>query len=258
MIRTDLHFHSALSSDASGTLEEVAVALVENKIQFAALTNHIPEIHKHIWYGDCDSILNIKKERDLVCEKYGINLLIGAEIDVISNSGLIGAPQSLIDEFEFVVSGVHRYPSIMRNSEGRVGRPLVNKDSMHYGLAEYFALSVGILRNPGVDVLAHPLWGLDFLYPEEFAESCRDEFPEIYIRDIMKIAAEENTAIELNSAEVHLMGEKWFYYGDQFGTKYSIGSDAHSPKRVGDIEKSLQVADKYGLDESRFIKGNER
>jgi putative hydrolase len=126
---------------------------------------------------------------------------------------------------------------------------------MHYGLPEYYAISVGLLRNPDVDVLAHPLWGLDFLYPAEYKESCRDEFPEIYIRDIMKIAAEENKAIELNSAEVGLLSEKWFYYGREFGTKYSIGSDAHLPERIGDIEKSIEVANKYGIDDDKFITG---
>lgn len=258
MIRTDLHFHSELSSDASGTFEEIALALVEQKIEFAALTNHIPEIPGHIWYGDCDAVSKLKSERDKVADKYGVNLLIGAEIDVIDNSGTLAAPQSFIDELEFVVSGVHRYPNVTRNHEKHTQRPLRNMDSMHYGLAEYFAISIGLLRNPNIDVLVHPLYALDFLYSEEYKDSCIDEFPEIYIRDIMKIAAEENKAIELNSSVVHRMNEKWFYYGEQYGTKYSIGSDAHSPNRIGNIEKSLKVAEQYGLTEAQFITGRNK
>ena len=251
MPRVDLHIHSDLSSDASGSFAEVAAALADRKIATAALTNHIPELSGRVWYGDCDSISKLKLERDRLEDEHGLRILVGAEIDVIDSTGRLAAPTALVEEFEHVVSGVHRYPGMMRHDSGR---PVTTgKDSTHYGPAEYYAISEGLLRNPLVNVLAHPLYAIDYLYPKEQKKLAFESFPDIYVREIMRIAAEEGKAVELNAADVSKMDERWFHFGDEYGTAYSLGSDAHGLDRVGEIGPALDAVERYGIPDDRIM-----
>ena len=250
----DLHIHSHHSSDATSSLDEIARIAAEKKMDIIAITNHIPEIAGHIWYGDCDSIAKLKHERDGLEDTHQLKILIGAEIDVIDTTGALAYPSSNLSEFEFIVSGVHRYPNITRGADKKQSsRPFPNQDSMHYGIAEYYRITEGILRNPHVDVLAHPLYAFSFLFTDEMKPNAISMFPEIYIREIMKLAAQEGKAVELNAAEVHLMNDLWFKYGDEFGTRYSIGSDSHKPQTVCEIQASLDVMKKYGISDERII-----
>ena len=250
----DLHIHSNHSSDATSTLDEIAQIASEKKMDVIAITNHIPELAGHIWYGDCDSIIKMKQQRDALEDQHQVRILIGAEIDVIDTTGALAYPSTNLSEFEFIVSGVHRYPITTRGTDKmHFTRPFPNQDSMHYGIAEYYRITEGILRNPHVDVLAHPLYAFSFLFTDELKPNAVSMFPEIYIREIMKLAAMEGKAVELNAAQVHLMNELWFQYGDEFGVQYSIGSDSHKPQTICDVRKSLEVIEKYHIGEERMI-----
>ncbi len=251
MPKVDLHIHCNLSSDGSGTFAEVAEVLAGKGIATAALTNHIPELSGRIWYGECDSISKLKAQRDCLEDKHGLRILVGAEIDVIDNSGRLAAPTALIEELDHVVSGVHRYPGMMRLD---TGQPVTTgRDSTHYGPAEYYAISEGLLRNPLVKVLAHPLYAIDYLYPKEQKKLAFETFPDIFVREIMRIAAEEGKAVELNSSDVSKMDERWFHFGDEYGTTYSLGSDAHGLDRVGEIGPALEAVEKYGIAHDRIM-----
>src|SRR3989339_409603 len=139
MRKIDLHIHSNLSSDALPTMEEVFLKLKREKAAIGALTNHIPEIPGHLWYGGCGAVTRLKKMRDTLEDRYGVRLLIGAEIDLINDAGKLAAPDALIKEFELVLSGVHRFPSLTRYHSGkRDHRPVTNRDSAHYGVAAYY------------------------------------------------------------------------------------------------------------------------
>ena len=254
MKRIDLHIHSNHSSDAMSTIAEIAQIATEKKMDIIAITNHIPEIAGHIWYGDCDSIAKMKRERDALEDKHQLRILIGAEIDVIDTTGALAYPSTNLSEFEFIISGVHRYPNTTRGADKKQStRPFPNQDSMHYGIAEYYRITEGILRNPYVNVLAHPLYAFSFLFTDEMKPNAISNFPEIYIREIMKLAASEGKAVELNASEVHLMNDLWFQYGDAFGTRYSIGSDSHKPQTVCEIQPSLDAMKKYGISEDHII-----
>lgn len=244
-LKTDYHIHSANSSDAEAPLEAVVAKLKAEGVTSAAITDHIPELPGHVWYGRCGAVTALKKKRDQLEDQYGLRLFIGAEIDVIDSSGRLAAPDALAREFEIVISGVHRYPTLTR--------PFPNKDSAHYGPPEYYAISEGVLRNPLVTVLAHPGWAFDRLFPEENKALAGECFPEIYKREIMRIAAEEGKYIELNSAEIHLMDEAWFAFGREFGTRYSMGSDAHTLQNIGSVEPSLHAVEKYKIPLNKIL-----
>jgi len=124
---------------------------------------------------------------------------------------------------------------------------------MHYGPAQYYAITEGILKNEQVTVLAHPLFAYDFLFPPHKKAEAIRSFPEIYKREIMRIAAEEGKAVELNSDDIDRMDDAWFSFGQTYGTMYSIGSDAHSLKHVGDVKKSYEYVQKYKIPEERII-----
>ena len=245
MPKTDYHIHSNNSSDAEANLEDIVVKLKAEGVTSAAITDHIPELPNHTWYGKCGAITELKKKRDRLEDQYGLKLFIGAEIDVIDNSGRLAAPDTLVREFEIVISGVHRYPTLTR--------PLPNRDSLHYGPAEYYAISEGVLRNPLVTVLAHPVWAFDKLFPTEDLSRAEALFPEIYKREIMRLAAEEGKYVELNSDEVHRMDEAWFSFGREFGTSYSIGSDAHLLKHIGCVERSYNAVDYYKIPNNKLL-----
>jgi len=239
MEKIDLHIHSSLSSDAAPSFEEIFRKLKKEGVTKGALTNHIPEPPGHVWYGDCGAVKKLKKQRDRLEDKYGIRVLVGAEIDVINNNGALALPDAVVSEFEIVISGVHRYPTLMR--------PLPNGESMHYGPAEYYAVSEGVLRNPLVTVLAHPVWAFDKLFPESMQKQANAWFPEIYKREIMRIASEEGKAVELNADEIWRMDDAWFEFGRQYGNTWSIGSDAHKLQFVGCVDVCYEAVKKYGI-----------
>jgi histidinol phosphatase-like PHP family hydrolase len=243
--KIDYHIHSRNSSDGSASLDEIAARLKAAGVTEAAITDHIPELPGHVWYGDVGAVVALKKARDRIEDQYGFRLFVGAEIDVIDNSGRLAAPEALVREFEIVISGVHRCPTLMR--------PLPNKESMHYGPAEYYAISEGVLRNPLVTLLAHPVWAFDRLFMPEHKDQAVSMFPEIYKREIMRVAAHEGKPVEINDAEIHLMDDAWFAFGKTYGTTYSIGSDGHKLENIGNVDRAYAAVARYNIPASKIL-----
>ncbi len=57
-LKTDLHTHTNLSSDASDSLESMVKAAAGKGLKVLAITNHVPEIPGYIWNGIKSQIPN--------------------------------------------------------------------------------------------------------------------------------------------------------------------------------------------------------
>ena len=60
-------------------------------------------------------------------------------------------------------------------------------------------------------------------------------------------------AIEINSSK-KVPPEEFLSICNSIGTKFSLGSDAHRKEEVGNIEWSLSMIEKLGIDKKSIIK----
>ena len=67
-----------------------------------------------------------------------------------------------------------------------------------------------------------------------------------------KAAADYGTYIEINAKKTHLRDEELADIAAKTSARFVIGSDAHSPARVGEISLAEELIARTGLDERRI------
>ena len=94
---------------------------------------------------------------------------------------------------------------------------------------------IEVIRNNPVDVITH----LNFCVFADAAE-------------VAKAAADYGTYIEINAKKTHLRDEELADIAAKTSARFVIGSDAHSPARVGEISLAEELIARTGRDERRI------
>ena len=71
-------------------------------------------------------------------------------------------------------------------------------------------------------------------------------------RAVAKACRERGTAMEINCGHDHTTVE-YLRIAAEEGVQFVIGSDAHSPERVGDFAKGIRLAKAAGLSPEQII-----
>jgi putative hydrolase len=201
----DLHIHS-IYSDGTATIDQIARKAKERGLKVIAIVDHSLE-HKK---GITEEKLK-QRQRDIERAKdiYGIEILSGIECGILPN-GEIALPNF---EFDLVVASIH---DLLRTEEYyyRIRRCLEkNGDKIH--------------------VLGH-------LHSDVF--SCGRDFSQDV--EIIDLLIEHDVAIEINSLH-HAPPIDFLDMCSGKNLKYSIGSDAHSLERVGDVKWCFEMAKRF-------------
>jgi DNA polymerase (family X) len=210
-IKGELHAHSTYS-DGRNSLSEMAAAARARGYRFFTFTDHSQSLgvtggmSPEDWRRQRDELARVRAEfPDLL-------ILQGAEVEVRAD-GTLDYPDELLAEMDVVVAAVH--------VSHRQPREQITQRALN------------ALRNPHVDILAHPSGRL----------LGRREPSEVDLDQVLQVAAETGTVLEINSHPMRLdLDDVHARRAVELGVPLAINTDAHSPGDMEYLEYGIEVA----------------
>ena len=235
LTRMDIHVHNKYSSDAKGSTEDVLKEACRKNLEYLAFTNHVPP--DPTWLHD------LKREVEELKDKYEAEVLVGAEIGIRDVDGNLFISPKYLSEPDFVLAADHILPGVSyKYSNGIYFKdPLLENFTKEEVIEKWFKSIVKAIESRLVDAVAHIGW---VIVQEHVVESLK-EVPSEYKKTIAEKAAEYNVFIEVNTG-AQLPDEELIKYCLREGAKLVLGSDAHEPSVVGEIEWGLKLLSRLG------------
>lgn len=211
----ELHTHSTWS-DGQGTIEEMAASASRRGYRFLGITDHSQSLA--VANGlDHRRLVAQRSELAAASSRIGLPLFAGAEVEVLSD-GSLDYPDAVLAELDVVVGSLH----------GGLRQPR----------AKLADRQLRTLRNPHVDILAHPSGRLlerreggDFDWDLTFTT-----------------AAETGTALEINADPARLdLDPTLARQAAEAGCLITINSDSHWVDGFDMVEFGVMMARKAWL-----------
>ena len=158
----DAHTHTIASGHAFNTILEMAKAAAEKNLTMLGITEHT-----ECMPGSCHRVYftNLKV---LDREMFGVEMLFGAELNIIGYDGKLDIPEWIIKKLDITVASIHNLCLGAGTKEQNT------------------AAIINTIKNPLVDIIGHPDDGM---------------FPMDYL-PIAKAAKEHNTLLEVNNSSL--------------------------------------------------------
>lgn len=196
-IRGDLHLHTK-ASDGNNSIEEMAIAAKALGYEYIAITDHTRSTRIARGLTSRETLASIKKIKVLNRKISGIELLAGAEVDILPD-GRLDLPDEVLRELDLVLVSVH--------SNFKMSREKMT------------ARVIRALQNKYVHILAHPTGRLI---------NEREPY-EIDLEAVLKAAKQNNVAVEINAHPQRLdLTDLYCRRAKELGVKVAISTDAHS------------------------------
>jgi len=222
-IRGVIHAHSTWS-DGKYSIKEMAEACMERDYEYLGITDH----SKTAAYAGGLSVEEIKQqweEIDQLNEEFksaGKDFVIfkGIESDILAD-GSLDYDDDILEGFDFVIASVHQSLNMPRQ---------VMMERMR-----------NAIKNPYTRILGHPTGRL----------LLKRNGSDLDLNELVALAAEHNTAIEIN-ANPRRLDLDWRFGNKarEVGMMTSINPDAHTTDGIDDIPYGVRIArkGKYGKD----------
>lgn len=214
-IKLDVHTHTVASGHAFSTLQEMARAAADKKLQILGITEHAPSVP-----GTCAPIyfrnLHVVPRR-----MYGVELLLGAELNILDYQGTVDLGEAYYPMLDVKIAGIHS----LCYTPGTIDE---NTSAM-----------IGAIRNPHVNIISHPGDGTAL----------------IHFEPVVKAAKEYHTLLEINNSSLNPVRKKVSARANnleiltlckQYEVPVILGSDAHISfdiARYDHIYELLQLAE---------------
>lgn len=220
-LQGDLHDHTDLSGDGRQTLDDLVDAVVGRGLRYLAITDHAEDLR--INGVSREAMLEQRTTlRALEQQRGDIRLLHGAELN-IGVDGSLDYDDDFLAGFDWLVASVHSH----------FARPV----------AEQTARIVAALRHPSVTAIGH-LTG---------RKLGRRPGIELDIEQVLDVAAETGTAIEINAALARLDAPATVIReGARRGVTFVISTDAHGIEELDRARFGVAQARRGRLDRDRI------
>lgn len=218
----DVHTHTIASVHAYSTLREMITAAKEKGLQLIGIADHAPSMPGafHEFY-----FCNFRVIRP---EAYGIDVVMGAELNIIDSTGSVDLKEHLLSTLDYAIASLHDV----------CFRPGTREHNT--------AALIGAMRHPKVKIIGHPD---NPLYPVDFDA-------------LAKAAREHHVLLEANNSSYtpnrgrdgsrELAGEM-LAACKKYGTMVILGSDAHIDLDVGNHQYAQEMIAKYDFPEELVI-----
>ena len=215
-IRGDLHMHTT-ASDGKASLEEMIATAQSRGLKYIAITDHSQRVSMANGL-DPQRLRAQWAEIDRLREGLeGIIVLKGIECDILEKGGM-DLPDDVLAEADWVIASVHYGQK--QSSEQITERIL------------------GALKNPHVDILAHPTGRL----------INRREPYAVDMEQVFAAAAEYGKMLELNANPARLdLNDLHCAAAKRLGVPIVISTDAHSTAGFQVMQHGVQQARRGGL-----------
>lgn len=132
-VEIDTHTHTLASGHAYNTLREMASMAAQKGLKGLAITDHAPQMpgSTHVYYFQ-----NLRVVPRIM---YGIELLLGTELNIMNEDGEIDLPQKALEELDIVIASMHTPCFQGERTEETVMRAYEN-----------------VMQNPYIDIIGHP------------------------------------------------------------------------------------------------------
>lgn len=195
-IKLDVHTHTIASGHAFSTLQEMAQAAADKKLQILGITEHAPGIP-----GTCAPIyfrnLHVVPRR-----MYGVELLLGAELNILDYQGTVDLGEAYFPMLDIKIAGIH---SLCYTP----GTPDENTSAM-----------IGAIRNPQVNIISHPGDGTALLHFEPIVQAAKTYHTLLEINNSSLNPVRKKEKARANNLEILSLCK-------QYEVPVILGSDAH-------------------------------
>ncbi len=241
ILSSDYHTHT-IFSHGKGTILENSIIAKEKGLKEIGISDHG---FAHPFFGLTKRKLDkMRAECDDATVKSGVKVLLGIESNIISTSGKVDLKPNLYDKFDIFLAGMHKMVLFKFGTWFSLGIPNLysstfNKKNISKSLIKNNTKAfINVIKNNPVDVITH----LNFCC---FADAV----------EVAKVASDYGTYLELNAKKVHLSDDE---LNEILKTdvKFVIGSDAHSPNRVGEISLVENLLKRINIPEERIANIN--
>lgn len=206
----DAHTHTIASGHAFNTITEMAKAAAEKNLSMLGITEHTESMP-----GSCHRIYftNLKV---IDKEMFGVELLMGAELNIIGYDGKVDLPSWIIKDLDITVASIHGLCMGVGTRENNT------------------AAIINAIKNPLINIIGHPDDGT---------------FPMDYLA-IAKAAKEHDTLLEVNNSSLSSDTFRPNAYENylellvhckNLGVPIIIDSDAHFSSKVGNHDHADKV-----------------
>jgi putative hydrolase len=239
-IFADYHTHT-LYSHGKGTIEDNVMEARRKGLEELAITDHGPG---HLLYGvSREGLRQMRKEVDRLNDKYrDIRVLLGVEANVISLDGGLDVDEDILLMIDILLVGYHfgALPATLRDGYHIHFKNFIGRWTSPQRVRENNtkALIKAIQKYP-VRIITHPGAKAD-----------------IDTRLLARAAADRGVALEINASH-RFMTEDYVRIAKDEGARFVLGSDAHTPGRVGDVKAAVEVALRAGLNPRDIINAKE-
>jgi DNA polymerase (family X) len=210
----ELHCHSTWSTDARGTLEEMARTAKSRGYRFLCITDH----SHYLRGGRLEA--QWKEIDEINARVKGFKVLRGIEVNIRAD-GSLDVDDNTLAQLDWVVASLHT--SFDKNPTERV---------------------LGVMDNPHVDCIGH-LTGRRLLKRDGAA---------VDVERVVERAVETGTALEINSQPDRLdMRDTHARLAGEAGVKIPITTDAHSVGALGYAELGVAQARRAWLTKEQIL-----
>ncbi|MFC1623745.1 DNA polymerase/3'-5' exonuclease PolX [Candidatus Omnitrophota bacterium] len=221
-IKGDLHVHSSWS-DGGSSIEEMVVRARKLGYEYIAITDHSQGL-KIAGGLNKEELKTKKKEIEKLNRKYkDIKILFGAEVDIDSD-GKLDYPDDVLRDMDVVIGAIHS--GFKQSSEKSTGR------------------IIKACKNKYVHIIAHPtgrLWG------------AREPY-EINLKEILRVAKDTNTALEINSFPQRLdLNDVNCRMAKDLGVRLAINTDAHIADQLETMRFGVAIARRGWLEKGDIL-----
>lgn len=239
----DYHTHTVYSrhKHGKGTIEDNVERAVKKGLRQIAITDH--GFNQKTFGVKREHIALQRAEIEELKDRYPIEVLLGVEANILSLNGEIDLKPEDFKDLDIVLCGFHKIVKTPRMKD-RLGFLLKNMWCSFF----HFTSKKQRERNTNAYITAMKKYDIDIL--THLNHGCK-----VDVKKVAKVAKETNTYIELNGKRLG-MTDKEILDAYNEGVKFVLGSDAHSPKRVGDCHKGLEALLRLRIPDSAVVNIN--
>lgn len=210
-IEIDTHSHTLASGHAYNTIREMAASASGKGLKGLAITDHAMRMP-----GTCHSYY-FQNLRVVPREMYGIELLLGTELNILNEAGEVDMPQEPLAELDIAIASMH-HPCY----QGECSKEAVTQAYLK------------VMKNEYVDIIGHPD---DGRFPVDFETMVRG-------------AKQTGTLLEVNNSSLRPEGFRLHSMENcrdmleeckKQGAMVVLGTDSHVDVDIAEYPYAFQI-----------------
>lgn len=236
----DYHTHTVYSHGSGTILDNVEAARAKG-LETLGIADHGPANWGHIGTTDLKVFDQIMAEVKSVQKGHDdLKILAGTEANIISYYGELDVPLELQRKLDQVLAGFHVtiHPKSLEDGVKFLSQWTLGKLCKQFKMKarnDNTKAVVAAVYNNEIDIITHP--GLNI---------------SIDTSELSRACVKTGTALEIN-AKHGIKSVEFIQVAARQGVKFAIGSDAHTPGDVGNLEAGVRSAQLAGLTPDQII-----